>query len=403
VNDRGIIYLAASMRALTTGFIGVALGLYLAKAGHAAATIGAIVSAGLAGAAVAAVAATVLADRFGRKRFLVGTALVGAIGTAAFVSTTNPILLVPIAFVAMLNGMGRDRGAALILEQAALPATTDDAGRTRVLAWYTMLQDIGHGLGALLAGVPTIAHGGATAGANGYRFALMLCAAVTLVSAGLYLRLRFETEPNATLGKQRLSARSRRILIKISALFSIDSLAGGFLTASLLSYFFFARFGASEFAIGALFFVARLMNALSHLAAAWLASRIGLVNTMVFTHIPSSLFLITVAFAPNFPVAALLFILREGLVEMDVPTRQSYVLAVVEPQERTIASGVTNLIRLAAWSIAPVIAGLLMQPNSLYLPLVIGASMKIAYDLMLWKAFRAIKPPEESVDPSVSK
>jgi len=399
VNDRNIIYLAAFTRALTTGFVGVALGLYLAKSGYSAATVGAVISAGLAGAAAAAVTATLFADRWGRKRFLVGTALVGAIGTSAFVLTTNPILLVPTAFVAMLNGMGRDRGAALILEQAALPSTTDDAGRTRVLAWYTMLQDVGHGLGALLAGVPTVAGDNGTTGTDGYRFALVICAAITLATAGLYLRLRFETEQDITVQKKRLSTSSRRILIKISALFSIDSVAGGFLTTSLLSYFFFARFDASEVAIGVLFFIARLMNALSHLGAAWLASRIGLVNTMVFTHIPSSLFLVTVAFAPNFPVAALLFILREGLVEMDVPTRQSYVLAVVEPRERTIASGVTNLVRLAAWAIAPAIAGLMMQPSSLYLPLVIGASMKISYDLMLWKAFRAIKPPEESDRP----
>jgi len=138
------------------------------------------------------------------------------------------------------------------------------------------------------------------------------------------------------------------------------------------------------------------MNAASHLGAAWLAKRIGLVNTMVFTHIPSSLLLVTVAFAPNFTVAALLFLLREGLVEMDVPTRQSYVLAVVAPAERTFASGVTNLVRLAAWSVAPAFAGALMLGDSLYLPLVIGAAMKIAYDLLLWRAFRRVKPPEEA-------
>jgi MFS family permease len=137
------------------------------------------------------------------------------------------------------------------------------------------------------------------------------------------------------------------------------------------------------------------MNAVSHLAAARLARRFGLVNTMVFTHIPSSLLLATVAFAPSFPVAAVLFLLREGLVEMDVPTRQSYVLAVVQPEERTFASGVTNLVRLGSWAVAPVFAGALMVADSLYLPLVIGAAMKIAYDLLLWRAFRGVKPPEE--------
>jgi hypothetical protein len=296
----------------------------------------------------------------------------------------------------MLNGMGRDRGAALILEQAALPATTDDAGRTRAFAWYTMLQDLGHGFGALLAGLPSaVADTGSSAGAGEHRVAFLLCAGAILATVPAYLRMGSVVEDGAAGPRQQLSPRSRSILFRISALFSVDSLAGGFLTTALLSYFFFERFGASEFAIGGLFFAARLLNAVSHLAAAWLAARIGLVNTMVFTHIPSSLLLVTVAFAPSFAVAAVLFLLREGLVEMDVPTRQSYVLAVVLPEERTAASGVTNLVRLAAWAVAPVLAGTLMRPESPYLPLVIGAAMKISYDLLLWKAFRSVKPPEE--------
>src|SRR6185436_16806187 len=192
-----------------------------------------------------------------------------------------------------------------------------------------------------------------------------------------------------------LTPSSRRILWRISALFALDSLAGGFLTTALLSYFFAERFGVSVALIGPLFFVARLANALSHLAAAWLARRIGLVNTMVLTHIPSSLLLISVAYAPSFPVAAGLFLLRESLVEMDVPTRQSYVMAVVRPEERTLASGVTHLVRMGAWAVAPAFAGLLMNSSSLMIPLVIGAAMKIAYDLLLWRAFRHVKPPEE--------
>jgi MFS family permease len=396
VNDRLLIYTAAFARATTTGFIGVTVGLYVAQAGRSATVTGAVVSAGLAGATVAAVLATLAADRVGRRRFLAGTALVGALGTVAFVFVQSPALLMVTSFVAMLNGMGRDRGAALVLEQAALPATTTNAGRTQAFAWYTMLQDIGHGLGSLCAGLPAAAAGATHASnANGYRVALLVCACLTLATGALYLRLQPGVELADRAKRPKLSARSRRILLRISALFAVDSLAGGFLTTALLSFFFFERFGASEIAIGALFFGARLLNALSHLGAAWLASRIGLVNTMVFTHIPSSLLLATVAFAPTFPVAAVLFLLREGLVEMDVPTRQSYVLAVVEPEERTTASGITNLVRLAAWAVAPILAGTLMRPDTLYLPLVIGAAMKISYDLALWRAFRSIRPPEE--------
>ena len=166
------------------------------------------------------------------------------------------------------------------------------------------------------------------------------------------------------------------------------SLAGGFLTSALLSYFFLQRFGVGPGVLGPLFFGARVLNAVSHLGAAWLAERIGLLNTMVFTHIPSSLLLATVAWAPSFPVAAALFLLREGLVEMDVPTRQSYVMAVVRPEERTLASGVTNLVRTGGWAVAPSLAGLLMQGTSLAMPLLVGAGMKIAYDVVLYAAFR---------------
>jgi predicted MFS family arabinose efflux permease len=186
------------------------------------------------------------------------------------------------------------------------------------------------------------------------------------------------------------------VLWRISALFAIDSVAGGFVGTALLSYFFYERFEVSESVIAVLFFCARGMNAVSHLGAAWLAKRIGLVNTMVFTHIPSSLLLVTVAFAPNFWVAAVLFLLREGLVEMDVPTRQSYVMAVVRPEERTFASGATHLVRLGGWAVAPSFAGFLMQYLSLGTPLIIGAAMKFSYDILLYYAFRGIKPPEES-------
>ena len=193
-----------------------------------------------------------------------------------------------------------------------------------------------------------------------------------------------------------LPPRSRRVLWRISALFAIDAVAGGFLGSALLSYFFFERFAVNEAWIGGLFFLARIMNAASHLGAAWLAKRIGLVNTMVFTHIPSSLLLVTVAFAPSFGIAAVLFLLREGLVEMDVPTRQSYIMAVMPAEARTFAAGVTQLVRMGGWAIAPSFAGWLMQGVALATTLYIGAAMKIGYDVLLYFAFRGVKPPEES-------
>jgi predicted MFS family arabinose efflux permease len=220
----------------------------------------------------------------------------------------------------------------------------------------------------------------------------VLTAAPTL----LYRNLSFAVEAlPAGADRARLTPGTRRVLWRISSLFALDALGGGFLATALLSYFFFRRFGVDEAVLGPLFFGARIANALSHLAAAWLAARIGLVNTMVFTHVPGSLLLLTVTIAPSFPVAAALFLLREGLIQMDVPTRQSYVMAMVRPEERTIASGVTSLVRLAAWAVAPPFAGLVMQGMSLGTPLVVGAGMKIVYDALLFLSFRRLPPPEE--------
>jgi MFS family permease len=397
MRDRRILFITAFVRAMTTSFVGVSMGVYLARLGLGGGALGTIVSAGLLGATIAALLATLLADRVGRRRTLVALAVLSAIGTLVFAFNGHMTVLLAAAFVAMLNGMGRDRGAALSIEQAALTGTTGATKRTMSIAWYTMLQDAGHAMGALAAGLPgLIEQWTGLRGTLPQRTLLVGCALGALCAAGLYTRLSSAVEQGTAPRVVRLSARGRAVLIKISALFALDSLAGGFLTTALLSYFFFERFGAPESLIALLFFGARVMNAGSHLGAAWLARRIGLVNTMVFTHMPSSVLLATVAIAPTFAIAAVLFLLREGLVEMDVPTRQSYVLAVVEPEERTFASGVTNLVRLAAWAIAPALAGTMMIRGSIYAPLLIGASMKIAYDVLLWVAFRRIKPPEET-------
>jgi len=181
----------------------------------------------------------------------------------------------------------------------------------------------------------------------------------------------------------------------LARLFAIDSFGGGFLTDALIAYWFFRRFGVSEAQLGVLFFVIHLLNAASHLGAAWLARRIGLLKTMVFTHLPSSLFLIAVPFAPSFAFAAALLLAREALVKMDMPTHQSYVMAVVKPHERTFAAGLTNLSRNVFWAVASGISGVLMQTLTFSAPLIAGGGLKIGYDLLLYRKFRHIKPPEE--------
>jgi len=406
VRDRRLILASAFLRAVATGMTGVLAGLYLARLGLDASRAGLVIGAGLAGAAFATWLATAAADRFGRRRFLVALALLGAVGLAALLAVREIAPLVVFAALGMLNGMGRDRGAALVIEQAILPATVTDATRTRAFAWYNVLQDAGHALGSLLAGAPALiaaawagrAAGpdpGAAAGPAPLAAGLAFAALLGLATLALYLRLSPAVEPAAGRARAPVSPATRRLLWRISSLFVLDSLGGGFLTASLVAWFFFERFGVDAGSLGLLFFGARVLNAASHFGAAWLARRIGLVNTMVFTHIPSSLLLATVAVAPNFTVAAILFLLREGLVEMDVPTRQSYVMAVVRPEERTVASGVTQLVRLGAWAVGPVLAGWAMQSFALGAPLAAAAFLKIVYDLLLWRAFRHLKPPEE--------
>src|SRR3989441_1811903 len=195
----------------------------------------------------------------------------------------------------------------------------------------------------------------------------------------------------------RVSSDSKRIIAKITALFSLDAFGGGFLTDALVAYWFFRRFGIAEHDLGLVFFAVHILNAGSHLGAAWLARRIGLVNTMVFTHLPSSLFLMAVPFAPSFKWAVLLFLCREALVEMDVPTRQSYVAALVKPTERTYASGITNLARNIFWAVGSGLAGVMMQVLTFSAPLLVGGGAKVTYDVLLYKSFRALKPPEETL------
>jgi MFS family permease len=395
-SDRRRLYAASFLRAVATGLIGVLLGLHLVRRGLDLSAVGLIITAGLGGAALAALVAALAGDRLGRRRLLLLLAGLGAAGGLALAFAEGLALLLGIAFVGMVNGQGRDRGAALVLEQAGLPATVADAGRTRAFALYNVLQDLGHGLGGLLAMLPEALRQGTgmEAGAS-LQAAMLLYAALLALSGFFYLGLSARVEAPVTGRSLRVSPQSRRILWRISLLFGLDSLAGGFLGTALLGLFFHQRFGVGEAVLAGLFVGARILNAVSHLGAAWLAKRIGLVNTMVFTHIPSSLLLASVAFAPSFPVAAVLYLLREGLVEMDVPTRQSYVMAVVRPEERTFASGVTHLVRLGGWAAGPAFAGTLMQLVAIGSPLLAGATMKIAYDLLLWRAFRHLKPPEE--------
>jgi len=328
---------------------------------------------------------------------LVLLGLLGAAGGVGVASASAFSVLAGMAFLGMANGMGRERGAALVLEQSIVPTLGTDAERTHVFAWYNVSGDIGHGIGAAVAMLPALLRQQLGFDALGsLRVVLVVCAIVVLATVPLSSLLSSSVEvPRTSEPRPALTPRSRSILVRVSALFAIDSLGGGFLGTAWLTWFFADHFKVGEYEIGALFVGARFLNAISHVGAAWLARRIGLVNTMVFTHLPSSVLLLTMLVAPNFPVAAALFLLREGLSQMDVPTRQSYLMAVMQPEERTLAAGVTHLVRLSSWAAAPSLAGFLIERVSAASPFALGASLKIVYDVLLYVAFRSVRPPEE--------
>ncbi|MBI5852418.1 MAG: MFS transporter [Planctomycetes bacterium] len=291
--------------------------------------------------------------------------------------------------------MGRDRGAALVLEQAMLPSTATDRTRTAAFARYHLAQDAGHAIGSGAAALPVLLRALGCDEVAALQLSIVVASVLLGSSAVVYAGLSraIEAAPGGT--GRALSPAGRRVVTRLSALFLLDAVGGGFLTTSWLSAFFIERFEVSVGSIAALFAGARLLNAGSHLGAAWLAARIGLVRTMVFAHIPSSILLLTVAIAPTFPIAAVLFLLREGLVEMDVPTRHSYLMAVVAEPDRTRASGITSLVRIGGWTLGQAAAGVAGQV-ALGLSLTIGAGLKLTYDLALFAAFRAHKLPEET-------
>lgn len=400
MNDRRLIYAAGLLRGLAAGAISVLAAVYLAKRGFPETEIGIVLSAGLAGVLAGTVYGTFCADRVGRRRSLVLLALLAAAGGCALAWADSLWAASAAAFCGMVSAQGTDRGAAQALEQAILPGIVTARERTRVFAWYNALQDAGGAAGALLAALPAVLRDGLALPESRAYDATIFAYAALLVAVGLlYARLSHAAESNATAANHDanlLPPSAKRDVYRFSALSALDSIGGGFIGSALIAYYLYARFGVGEGALALLFTAARMMNVLSHFAAAWIAARIGLVNTMVFTHIPSSLLLLTLPIAPSFAIAAALFILREGLTEMDVPTRQSYLMAIVPEHERSWAAGLSQLARAAGRMIAPAFAGAAMQAGALWLPLVAGATIKIGYDLLLWRAFRRVRPPEEA-------
>jgi len=394
-SDIFYLYAARALRGFGDGFAIIILPAYLLAIGFTPQQVGIVASASLLGTAALTLLIGFVAPRYDlRHLFLVGAGLATITGLVfPSVEAIGPVLV--IAFMGTINPSAGDLGMLIPLEHALLTQETSDRDRTGVFARYSLIGSLTAAAGSLAAAIPEFLTGWGLAEVSALRLMFYGYATLGLLAAFLYSRLP-RNHMRATARPGRALGPSRGIVYKLAALFSLDAFAGGFVVQSLLALWLFRQFDLSLGAASALFFCASLLSAFSFPVAAWLARRIGLVNTMVFTHIPSSLCLIAVAFSSNLTVVIILLLVRSALSQMDVPTRSSYVMAVVTPAERTAAASVTAVPRSLASSISPAIAGFMLAGSFAALPLVVCGCLKIAYDIALLGMFRHTKPPEES-------
>ncbi len=399
-HDSTILFSTRIIRLFCYGFLSIILALYLAGMGLTEQQIGLLFTFTLVGDAGISLWLTTSADRFGRKRTLLLGALLMAGAGVAFLLTRNPIILMTAAIIGVISPSGNEIGPFLSVEQAGLTQIVSNEKRTQVFAWYNLAGSFATAAGALTGGwlAQALQYNGWTELAS-YRVVLAGYALGGLILLLLFLNLTHAVEAahRSDTEKRVLGLhRSRKVVFKLSMLFAMDAFAGGLIVQSMIAYWFHVRFGVDAGVLGSIFFGANILAGVSSLLAVRIAKRIGLINTMVFTHIPSSILLILVPLMPNLPLAIGLFLLRFSVSQMDVPTRQSYTMAVVDPDERSAASGVTAIARSVGASVSPMLTGLFFSVPALFsAPFVLCGGIKIAYDLLLFREFRAVKPPEE--------
>jgi MFS family permease len=395
--DAVLLFVTRSTRLFAYGFLSIVFVLYLVRIGMGGPAIGLLLALTLLGDAGISLWITTRADRVGRRRMLlVGSALMLA-GGVAFLLTRRPELLMLAAIVGVISPSGNEIGPFLSIEQAALSHLVPDSQRTHVFAWYNLAGSVATALGALAGGWLThfMQRGGAS-DLDSYRMLLACYAGAGLVLAALFTQLSPAVEIAPTEARGSASRfglhRSKGVVARLSALFALDAFAGGFILQSVMAYWFHVRFGASTAALGSLFFGANLLAAVSALLAHRIANRIGLVNTMVVTHLPSNVMLVLVPLMPNMASAMGLLLARYSISQMDVPTRQSYTMAVVAPDERAAAAGVTAIARSLGAGVAPVVGGAFLLTGS-GMPFFVAGGLKIVYDLLLFRAFRHRREP----------
>ena len=399
--DGKLLLTARIVRTFSYGFLSIILAIYLKLIGFDEILIGIVLTTTLANSVIFNLFASFYADRLGRKKILVIYAILMAISGAIFLLTNNYVALIASALIGTINVTGTEVGAFLSIEQAILPQTVKDIKkRNTIFAVYNMVGTFAMSSGVLLSGLPQVIQ--KTYGLNqieSVRSLFLFYSICAIIVVGIYLflskKIELDIKDTKTTSVRSISPKSKGIIAKLSSLFAVDSFAGGFVIQSIVSFWFFSKFGADLTTLSYIFSIAGVLTAFSFLVATKIAYKIGLINTMVFTHIPSNILLILLAFAPTFPIAIGIYLARMGLSQMDVPTRQSYIVAVVNEDERIAAAGITNTSRNIAQAVSPSLTGVIIQSLSLSAPFVVGGLLKIVYDIGVYVNFRKIKPPEE--------
>ena len=391
--DGRLLFLTRAARMFSYGFLSVVLVLYLAELGFSEGRIGLLLTLTLVGDALISLWITLHADRLGRKRMLVLGAALMVVAGVPFALSGDFTVLVLAATFGVISPSGNEVGPFLAIEQAALSQVLPEDRRTGVFAWYHLAGAFATALGALAGG--WAAQGLQASGlapVASYRVLVFAYAAVGLILAALFARMSgaIEAPPSAAVTGRLGLHGSKGVVLRLSALFSLDAFAGGFVIQSLVAYWFHRRFGVAPGLLGTIFFAANILAGLSALYAVPLARRIGLIRTMVYTHVPSNVLLILVPLMPNLPLAIGVLLLRFSISQMDVPTRQAYTMQVVAPDERSAAAGLTGIARTTGAAISPVLAGpLLAVPALAGLPFFIAGGLKLLYDLLLYRSFKS--------------
>ncbi len=402
--DIRLLFATRILRMFGYGFLAVVLVLYLASIGLSGGEVGLLLALTLLGDAAVSLWLTTHADRVGRRRVLLAGAILMLVAGLAFVATPVFAVLVIAATIGVLSPSGNEVGPFLAVEQASLSQLIPGSRRTGVFAWYQLAGSFATAAGTLAGGaLSQVALDRGAAASDAYRLVIIGYALVGVVLALLFTRISPGVEvPPSQVADQTIRDRlglhqSRGVVLRLSALFALDAFAGGFAIQSFIAYWFHVRYGVDPAALGLLLSGANVLAGFSALAAAPLAVRFGLIRTMVFTHLPSNVLLMLVPLMPSLPLAGAMLLARFAISQMDVPTRQSYTMAIVAPDERSAAAGVTGIARSLGVAASPLIAGPLFATAALAsLPFLISGGLKIVYDLLLYRSFVRLPPPEET-------